>query len=306
MNPRALSRWALAATLALVAVGGFTRGSGSGFGCSDRWPLCEGGLLGGLLPRAEYHMIVEWSHRWLAALVGLLAVATAIASWRRARRWVAWVAVAAVLTIGVQAWVGRLVVVERLDADLVSLHLAISMTVAALLAVVVVATGTQAQAQSERAWVARLGVGAGIIFGVLMLGSLVHNLYIPGWPLTMGSLVPSLSDRNVAIHFVHRVAAAGGLGYLLYLAGAARAHDLYGRWLIDVAVVAFAVNIGLGAAHVFTEVGSSLLVAAHLSLASIALIALVAATALTSGAAPPAIVAVASPGTTSDGTRFTV
>jgi heme A synthase len=41
---------ALAATLLLIVVGGFTRGSGSGYGCADRWPLCEEGLLGGWLP----------------------------------------------------------------------------------------------------------------------------------------------------------------------------------------------------------------------------------------------------------------
>lgn len=288
MNPRNLSRWALAATLTLVAVGGFTRGSGSGFGCADRWPLCEGGLLGGLLPRADYHMIVEWSHRWLAALVGLLAVATAITCWRKARRWVAWVSAGAVAAIGLQAWVGRLVVAKRLDADLVSLHLGISMTVAGLLAVVVVATGGPARVGAGRSWVTRLGVGAGVVFGVLLLGSLVHNLYIPGWPLTMGSLVPNLSDRNIAIHFIHRVAAAGGLGYLLYLAAAARVLGHREQFLTDTAVLAYAANIGLGAAHVFTRVDSSLLVAAHLGLASVALIALVAATALAAGAALPA------------------
>ncbi len=287
MTPRNLSRWALGTTLLLVAVGGFTRGSGSGFGCEERWPLCEGGLLGGLLPRAEYHMIVEWSHRWLAAVVGLLIVATAVVCWRSAARWIKWTALAAVLAVGVQAWVGRLVVAELLDADLVSLHLGISMSVATLLAIIVVATGDTIASPRDRGWALRLGLGASAVFGVLLLGSLVHNLYIPGWPLTTGELIPDLGDRNIAIHFAHRVAAAAGLVYLLYLAGTARARLAPGRILTDLAAVAYAVNIGLGAAHVFTKVGSSLLVAGHLFLASAALMALVAGTAVAAGAAAP-------------------
>ena len=103
MTTRNISRWTLAATLLLITFGGFTRGSGSGYGCSDRWPLCQDGLLGGLLPRGEFHMIVEWTHRWLAAVVGILAVATAVVAWRRLERWIAWVAVSAVVVIGVQA-----------------------------------------------------------------------------------------------------------------------------------------------------------------------------------------------------------
>lgn len=139
---RRLARATLAATLALVAVGGFTRGSGSGYGCEDRWPLCEQGLLGGLLPRPEATMVVEWSHRWLAATVGVLAVVTAVLAWRRRRApGVVGPAVVAVGVIGAQAWVGRLVVARDLDGDLVALHLAISMVVVALVTVVVMMAG---------------------------------------------------------------------------------------------------------------------------------------------------------------------
>ena len=120
MRTGLLARLSLVTTLLLVAFGGFTRGSGSGYGCADRWPLCEGGLLGGVLPRWEYHMVIEWTHRWLAALVGILAIATAISAWRhfRQRAVVLVPAIAAVLMIGIQAWVGRLVVQGNLGAEL--------------------------------------------------------------------------------------------------------------------------------------------------------------------------------------------
>lgn len=285
MTTRNLSRWTLAATLVLVAFGGFTRGSGSGYGCADRWPLCQDGLLGGLLPRAEFHMIVEWTHRWLAALVGVLAVATAVVAWRRARRWIAWLAISAILVIGVQAWVGRLVVVENLDADLVSLHLAISMTVAALLTVVVVATTPASGTMRDRAWTYRFGIGAVVAFAVLLLGSFVHNVYIPGWPLVSNELFPSLSNRFVALHYLHRAAAGGGFIYLGWLAVRARRDQRSGfeQGVLWIGLSAYALNIGLGAAHVFTKVTWSGLVSAHLGVASVVWVCLVGATASAGG-----------------------
>ena len=285
MTTRNLSRWTVAATLILVAFGGFTRGSGSGFGCADQWPLCQDGLLGGLLPRAEFHMIIEWSHRWLAALVGVLAVTTAIVAWRSAQRWIAWLAISGVVVIGIQAWVGRLVVTEHLDADLVSLHLVISMTVAALLTVVVVATTPASGTKRNKTWTYLFGVGAAVAFAVLLLGSFVHNLYIPGWPVMNAGAFPSLSNKYVALHYFHRLVAAGGLVFLSWLAVRAR-RDLrpkFEQWLLWVGLGMYTLAIGLGAAHVFTKVMWSGLVSAHLGVASVVWVAMVGVTASAAG-----------------------
>lgn len=281
-----LARLSLGATLLLVAFGGFTRGSGSGYGCADRWPLCEDGLLGGLLTRWEYHMVIEWSHRWIAALVGILAVATAISAWRhcRNRSLVVAPAFAAVLVIGIQAWVGRLVVKGNLATDLVSLHLAISMTVVALLTIVVVAAGNPAAAANlpggRRAWTFRVGVAAVASFLLLMLGSVVHNLYFPGWPLMQNTLLPDLSSTVAVAHFTHRL-LAGLLGiYLTYLiiVGNRIALPIREKRLIVGAGVAYLINIALGGAHVLTKVSSAFLVATHLGLAAVVWSLLVAAT----------------------------
>lgn len=289
LSIRRLSRLALIATLVLVSIGGFTRGSGSGYGCADRWPLCENGLLGGLLPRAEYHMIIEWTHRWVAAVVGLLAVAVALTAWRRHRhqRRVVQAAVAAVAVIGVQAWVGRLVVKGGLDADLVSVHLTISMIVLALLTLVVVATSVpfaepSHQPTGDSAWTGLLAAGAALVAVVLLLGSYVHNLYISGWPLVGNELLPDLSNRYVAVHFTHRVVAGAGLAYLGYLAASSvgRHRPITERRLLYAAAAVYALNVGLGAAHVFTRVESSALVATHLAAASLVWVFLVAATTM--------------------------
>ncbi|MCZ7527485.1 MAG: COX15/CtaA family protein [Acidimicrobiia bacterium] len=275
----------LVATLSLVAVGGLTRGSGSGYGCEDRWPLCEDGALGGLLPRAEYHMVVEWTHRWVAAIVGLLALALAWSAWRHHRhdRRIVVPAVAAVGVIGFQAWIGRMVVAEDLDADLVALHLATAMIVVALLTAVLVHALPRWDAPPPgRAWVAWVGAGALSAYALLILGSMVHNEYVGGWPLVGDELVPDLESRTVAIHFFHRLAAAGVLVFLAALAVAARRRrrPRGETRLLDVALAGILVNVGLGAAHVFTEVTSSALVITHLAVASVVWAALVAATLL--------------------------
>lgn len=278
----------LVTTLLLVAVGGYTRGSGSGYGCRDRWPLCHDGAAGGLLPRADFHMIVEWSHRWLAAVVGVLVVATAVTAWRRYRgvSWVVGPAVTATVLVFVQAWLGALVVKNDLHADLVSLHLANALVVAALLAVTAVrmlaADGRLPSASLDRGWTAWLGATAVLTFAVLILGSIVHNEYVGGWPLVGGRWIPDLDGKVVAVHFVHRLVAGIGLivvGRLAYDA-VHRRRPRAEAAMVHLALACYVANVVFGALHVLTEVRSSAIVVAHLGIASTAWTALVAATLL--------------------------
>jgi len=265
----------LSTVLLLIVVGGFTRGSGSGYGCADRWPLCEGGLAGGWLPRADYHMIVEWSHRWLAAVVGVLVIATAASAWRHHRhhhRVVPPLAAAAVLTLLFQAWLGRAVVRAQLDADLVSLHLAISLTLAGLLtAIVILVRFDQAEHRDgDTSWPALVTGGAGAVFAVIMLGSLVHNQYFSGWPLMSGELIPELDSTPVAIHFAHRL-VSGLVAFAvvgLWWAARRRVRPNHEVIMLGVAATLYLINVLVGAAHVFTQVRSAAMVALHLGLAS--------------------------------------
>ena len=280
-----LSRIALGATLFLVGVGGFTRGSGSGYGCADRWPLCENGLLGGLLPRAEYHMVIEWTHRWVAAIVGLLVLATAVSVWRhhRSRKALVRTATAVVVVVGIQAWIGRMVVKADLDADLVVLHLAISMVVVGLLTLVAVATSpSRVRTDENRAWTNLLVIAAAGSYVLLLLGAYVHNMFFSGWPLVGNQLVPDLSNSYTAVHFTHRLVAGLGLVYLVYLTRAAgqNGRPAIERRLLHAATGFYAVNVALGAVHVFTEVSWSGVVATHLLLAGIVWTLLLAAAAL--------------------------
>ncbi|HZA00205.1 MAG TPA: COX15/CtaA family protein, partial [Acidimicrobiales bacterium] len=152
---RRLSTATAASTLALVAVGGIVRATGSGLGCPD-WPRCHGRLL----PPLEYHALIEYSHRLLAVIVGVLVLATAWVAWRRARsdRGVLWPAVGAVAIVAVQAGLGRMVVVGELKvvalniAHFLTAMLLVALVVAVIVGVLVVATAWVAwrRARSDR------------------------------------------------------------------------------------------------------------------------------------------------------------
>src|SRR2546426_3671001 len=71
--------WAAAAcTYLLIILGAIVRITGSGMGCGDHWPLCNGRLLP---PLDDLGTLIEWNHRLAAALVSILVAATAGYGW---------------------------------------------------------------------------------------------------------------------------------------------------------------------------------------------------------------------------------
>ncbi|HJM37455.1 MAG TPA: COX15/CtaA family protein [Acidimicrobiales bacterium] len=283
-----LARTSLLVTFILIGIGGFTRGSGSGYGCSDRWPLCEDGLLGGLLPRGEYHMLIEWLHRWVAAIVGILILLTAISIRKNLRNNLVAMrlSIAAVVAVAVQAMIGRGVVKADLDSDLVAIHLAISMVVIALLTVIVILVSTNRnenlKATDHRDWSRLLAFGAFGSYALLLLGAYVHNRYFSGWPLVNNQLKPDISDHYTFVHYLHRFAAGIGIIYIAYLVSSAkkRQRPKNEKLMIYFAAVAYGINVLLGAVHVFTEVSSSAVVTAHLLGACAVWVLLIASTTM--------------------------
>ncbi len=231
-------------------------------------------------------MIIEWTHRWIAALVGLIALAMAIQAWRRHRsqRVVLVSSFAVVAAIVVQALIGRAVVKADLAADLVSLHLALSMSIAALFVIVVVATSPELwdDPAGDPRHVALYGLGAAGAFAVLLLGSLVHNQYVAGWPLVHGAWLPEFSTSLVLIHWIHRLAAGMGFFYFGYVW---LATTRSGRPSLEVkltvwAFATYSVNIAVGFLHVLTEVESSAIVTLHLAASTVVWVLMVAATSI--------------------------
>src|SRR5213083_2246589 len=80
---RAFTRLAWTAagfTYLLIIVGAIVRITGSGMGCGEHWPLCNGKLL----PPLDLPTLIEYTHRLVAASVSILVLALATyARWLR-------------------------------------------------------------------------------------------------------------------------------------------------------------------------------------------------------------------------------
>jgi heme A synthase len=118
-------------TFALIVVGGVVRISDSGLGCgaggsgTKGWPLCGGRVV----PLVDTHMIVEYSHRALAATVTVLIAALVYLAWSRYRsdRRLLRTSLAALALILFQAALGGLTVEKGLKEELVAAHLGVAM-----------------------------------------------------------------------------------------------------------------------------------------------------------------------------------
>src|SRR5512143_579807 len=85
-HARQYRRIAVAAVIlaiGLITLGGVVRITGSGMGCGDHWPLCNGRIFPNLADTLE---VIEWSHRWVASLLSAAILALAIVGWRRHRQ----------------------------------------------------------------------------------------------------------------------------------------------------------------------------------------------------------------------------
>ena len=141
------------ATYVLLLSGSYVTTSGASSACGE-WPLCQGHLLPEGRPP-----IVHMAHRFVAALVGMLIVATVVAAWRRRRRepGLGGMALVGGSLFLIQVFVGAANVWLGLPAAAKALHLALATAVwMALAALAVLAYTTQRAPASSSSRVAAL------------------------------------------------------------------------------------------------------------------------------------------------------
>ena len=66
-------------TFILLMVGVYTKEVGADLTCGMKWPMCDGAIYG-LFP-ANLPSAIEWSHRFLALVVGILILFALYKSW---------------------------------------------------------------------------------------------------------------------------------------------------------------------------------------------------------------------------------
>lgn len=212
---RRLVTAACVVTYLLIVLGGWVRITGSGMGCGDHWPLCNGRLIPSLGDPAT---VIEWTHRLVAALVSILTAGVAIWALRR-RRAAGWsgrfrVSVWAVVLLVFQVLLGAVTVWLELPPWSVVLHLGTAMAFLAVLLLAARGAADGVGAISFRgadAAPARLALSLALLSaGVVLVGALVANLgaapACQGFPLCNGSLIPG-GHWRITLHWTHRVAA---------------------------------------------------------------------------------------------------
>jgi cytochrome c oxidase assembly protein subunit 15 len=255
-------------TVLLIAIGGLVRATGSGLGCGDDWPDCNGQLLPVLDARP---VIIEWSHRAVAMVVGIMAallVAHAFRTHRNEPVLRRLTATAFVLVV-LQALLGRVVVKEELEVLLVVGHLATALLfLAVLIAIVAAAPGPRPRQQPNPAIARGVPLAAAAVFVLLLVGSYTSDFgYVPGWPLQDGRLLPNLESETQVVHFLHRVLAVAVAVIVAVIATrvtGARAEAPEAAKLAHWAVGLFAIELLIGAANVWTEL-NPIVVTLHLS-----------------------------------------
>ena len=197
--------WSAAAcTYLLIVLGAVVRITGSGMGCGDDWPLCNGHLFP---PLNDIGTVIEWSHRLMAALVSFLVVGLAVFDWwlhRPSGRQAVRPSFIAVALLVIQILLGAITVKLELPAWSVVLHLGTAML---LLATLLMAARRDAGPQHA----APLPIAIlSLTFITILFGALTANLGAAaacgGFPLCNGQ-VWTTAGPLALIHWVHRLLA---------------------------------------------------------------------------------------------------
>jgi heme A synthase len=234
-----------------IALGGVVRVSGSGLGCPD-WPLCHGRPY----PPANVHAIIEYSHRAVGSVTGILIIATVVLAWvvfRTRRPMVAWLASASLIGVVGEGVLGGVVVANELSSWLVVAHLGLAMVILGFLVATAVMAGPPSPGLPDRSFRRWTAVAVAATYVLLLTGSTVVASNADGgchaWPLCGAGLTPDFAGAN-AFTMLHRGAVLViGLLILYVLVGAIRRTGMRsGLGMSSIAtLIVFALQVAVGA-----------------------------------------------------------
>ncbi len=247
----------------LIALGGLVRVSGSGLGCPD-WPLCHGHPY----PPADFHAIIEYSHRAAGSITGVLIIATVILAWvvfRARRPVVAWLATASLVGVICEGALGGVVVAHDLAPWLVLIHLGLAMVILGCLVATAVMSMPTSVGVHDPGFLRLASVASGATYVMLLTGSTVvasgADQSCKTFPLCGGGFTPSFAGVDGFTMFHRGAVLLIGILLVYVLIVALRHPGLAPVSMATLLVFAVQVAVGAGAALTDGELFNGLHVA---------------------------------------------
>lgn len=207
------------ATFVLIFIGGLVTTTGSGLAVPD-WPTTYGHFMFSFpLSQMVGGILYEHGHRMVASIVGMLMIVLMVWIWLKdSRRWLKWLASAALLAVVLQGVLGGLTVLFLLPTPISVLHACLAQGFFCMTVALAVFTSRGwLEAASTKPDVGRPALSTlavwttAVVYGQLILGALMRHmgagLAIPDFPLAFGRIIPPIDSQAVAVHFLHRVGA---------------------------------------------------------------------------------------------------
>jgi cytochrome c oxidase assembly protein subunit 15 len=250
--------------VAVVLWGAYVRATGSGAGCGNRWPLCDGDLLGA---GAKGQTIVEFTHRMTSAISLLMVTGLVVWCWRvtEKRDWARYSALLAAAFLANEALLGAaLVLLKHVAYDdsfarvlLLCLHLGNTLLLLASLSLTAVwLSNGNRNFRFSRNWqeVSLIGVGllATMVAGITGAVAALADTLFPATSLRLSLTQDFGSATPALLHFrlFHPAAALIAACYLLWIV---LRSSISGNRLSRSAfalVISVLVQVGLGIANV--------------------------------------------------------
>ncbi|MET0344467.1 MAG: COX15/CtaA family protein [Polyangiales bacterium] len=279
----------LGLTVLVILWGAFVRVTGSGAGCADHWPLCNGELVP-RSPRVE--TLIELTHRVTSSLAGLLSIGVFVAARRGFERGspVRKAAGAGLLLMLLEGAIGALLVKQGLVAKntsearafVVALHLCNTfLLLGAQTLTVHFARGGAAldlRGRTGRALVVAALLGVALLLGASGAVTALGDTLFPSSSLR-GGLAEDLAPGAhflVRLRVLHPLLAVIGGAIIVYVAQQLRASTrspAVRRWA-QVLTIAYAAQLGVGALNLVLLAPMPIQLM-HLALADVVWVALV-------------------------------
>ncbi len=226
---RAAKALAVAATIGMFIVllmGATVTNTGSSQGCGTSWPLCHGEFI----PEYAFETMVEYSHRLVTGIEGLLILGLAVTAFPLRRRYPELKALlplmifTLILQSGMGAWAVKYPQTPPVMATHFGISLACFASVFLIMRVLWESTSISTSAFAvvpagyrRLAWITLLWTVVVAYVGAYMRHS-GAELACHTWPLCNGSIIPYLSSPGIAVAWGHRLVAMIALALVAGLA----------------------------------------------------------------------------------------